>query len=384
VCACCNRPTGSAVALQRGQLLRQALVTVSSFDFRQIAERGDRSKNERLFRAAITAFCSLTRPSRNEIAKLEDLTLPLYDGVSIESLRFVAAALSEVEYAPIALIRRLAGESVDISAPLLLRSRALGDVDLIGLIGRHGLAHARVIGKRANLNSTIADLVRALNRSELRMVRNEPIEKEQPMKPALAAAIAEVVPVASAVEKQPRSVQAEPGSAAEAVREKLRAMMTPATSETPDWVAAEFSRGPRPGVYERLKGTALTGVRELFQTALADALAVDFRQARAITQRSAFGDLLAALKFLELPEEHAFVIAAALHPGEFGHAEAIRLFMRRYHLIHRDQAADRVRGWKEATLAAALKPEPQPTVLPHMPANNPGKPIAFGKALKAS
>jgi uncharacterized protein (DUF2336 family) len=161
-------------------------------------------------------------------------------------------------------------------------------------------------------------------------------------------------------------------------------MMTPATTETPDRVAAEFSRGPRPGIYERLKGTALTGVRELFQTALADALAVDLRQAEALTQRSAFGDLLAALKFLELPEEHAFVVAAALHPTEFGHAEAIRLFMRRYHLIHKDQAADRVRGWKEATLAAALKPEPAPTVLPHMPANNPGKPIAFGKALKAS
>src|SRR3954467_4519803 len=116
-----QQPGGSAVALQRGQLLRQALVTVSSFDFRQIAERGDRSKKERLFRAAITAFCSLTRPSRNEIAKLEDLTLPLYEGVSTESLRFVAAALSEVEYPPLQLVKRLAGESVDIAAPLLLR-----------------------------------------------------------------------------------------------------------------------------------------------------------------------------------------------------------------------------------------------------------------------
>ena len=76
--------------------------------------------------------------------------------------------------------------------------------------------------------------------------------------------------------------------------------------------------------------------------------------------------------------------AAALHPAEFGHAEAIRLFLRRYHLIHRDAAADKVRGWKEATLAAALRHEqPAPAALPHLPANNPERP-AFGKALKAS
>jgi uncharacterized protein (DUF2336 family) len=90
------------------------------------------------------------------------------------------------------------------------------------------------------------------------------------------------------------------------------------------------------------------------------------------------------LKALELPEESAFVIIAAIHPADFGHAEAIRLFFQRYHLIHRDAATDRLRGWKEATLAAALKPEPAPTVLVHQPANNPGKPAAPGKALRAS
>ena len=48
---------------------------MSSSDFRQIAVRADHGKAERLFRAAVTAFCSLTRPSRREIAQLEDLTL---------------------------------------------------------------------------------------------------------------------------------------------------------------------------------------------------------------------------------------------------------------------------------------------------------------------
>ncbi len=124
--------------------------------------RTEAGKAERLFRAAVSAFCSLTRPSRREIAQLEDLTLPLFDDVSVESRRYVAAALSECEYAPAALIRRLCEEPVDVAAPLLIRSPALSDVDLIALIGRHGLPHARAIARRRDLNPTIADLIREL------------------------------------------------------------------------------------------------------------------------------------------------------------------------------------------------------------------------------
>lgn len=395
------RSVGTDRGGDRSVSLRRALVQVSISDFRQIAEPGDRGKKERLFRAAIAAFCSLTRPSRNEIAKLEDLTLPLYEGVSAESLRFVAAALSEVEHAPHALILRLADESVEIAAPLLLRSKALTDIDLIALIGRRGLAHARVIARRPTLNPTIAALVRALNRAELKMVHNDRLEREEEMKPLQPAAPAAAVHGAEMV--VPRRADREapalgrPGGAAETVRDKLRAMMEPAarpatraatlrpeSRDMPEWVAEEFAAWPRPGAYEKLKGTALTGNRLLFQTALADALAVQFSQAQAITGPAALGDLLAALKFLALPEEHAFVIAAALHPSAFGHAEAIRLFLRRYHLIHREAAADKVRGWKEATLAAALTREPPAeAAFPREPANSPGRPV-FGTARKVS
>ena len=147
---------------------------MSSTDFRQIAVRADHGKPERLFRAVVTAFCSLTRPSRREIAQLEDLTLPLYDSVSTEARRFVAAALSECQNPPAALVRKLADEPVEIAAPILLRSNALTDIDLIALIGRHGIGHARVIACRPQLNPTIGQLVRALTKAA-----NRPVPKLQ-------------------------------------------------------------------------------------------------------------------------------------------------------------------------------------------------------------
>ena len=363
---------------------------MSSSDFRQIAERADSGKPERLFRAAVTAFCSLTRPSRREIAQLEDLTLPLYASVSPEARRYVAAALSECQNAPAALVRKLADEPVEIAAPLLLRSNALTDIDLIALIGRHGVAHARVIARRPKLNPTIDQLVKALVKSANRVVPISASNSEAPMKPQTAANASPA--------PQPPLESRMLGVAAEAVRERLRTMMRPAgepEAATEATTTLEYGRGPRPALYARLRDTALTGVRAFFQTALADALGIDFRQAQSIAGKSQFDDLIAALKFLELPEEQAFVIIAALHPGRFGHGEAIKLFLERYHLCHRQAAADRVRGWKAATLATAIRPArpsaetkapaepPASAETVHLPANNPGRPEAFGKALRA-
>ncbi|RWL94093.1 MAG: DUF2336 domain-containing protein [Mesorhizobium sp.] len=315
---------------------------MSSSDFRQIAIRTEAGKAERLFRAAVSAFCSLTRPSRREIAQLEDLTLPLFDEVSVESRRYVAAALSECEYAPTALVRRLAEEPVEIAAPLLTRSNALSDIDLIALIGRHGLPHARAIARRKELNPTIAALIRALERPTL--VKTRPPETVTRLTP-------KPEPVAKADTDRPVS-----GEAAENARRRLRSMMRPA-GDTAD--VNTFLGQP---AYVRLRETALTGNAAFFQTALADALEIDFATARSVTGQSGYAALLAALRALDLSEDRAFLIAVAVHPGEFPHPQAIRLFLDRYRLLHREAALDKVRAWKAETLSRAIRDKAADTI----------------------
>ena len=245
--------------------------------------RADHGKAERLFRAAVTAFCSLTRPSRREIAQLEDLTLPLYDSVSTEARRFVAAALSECRNSPAVLVRRLADEPVEIAAPLLLRSNALADIDLIALIGRRGIGHARVIARRPHLNPTIDQLVKMLLKSARPADPISTSNSQAPMKPQTAA---NALP-----DRQPPLESRMLGAAAEAVRDRLRMMMRPAAGEVAAPTTLEFGHGPRPALYAKLRDTALTGVRAFFQTALADALGIDFRQAQSITGKWHFDDL---------------------------------------------------------------------------------------------
>ncbi len=65
--------------------------------------------------------------------------------------------------------------------------------------------------------------------------------------------------------------------------------------------------------------------------------------------------MLAALRALDLAEERAFLIAAAVFPGHFAHAEAIRLFLERYRALDRDAALDRVRNWRMEAAALAVR-----------------------------
>ncbi|MER8692961.1 hypothetical protein NKI77_09945 [Mesorhizobium opportunistum] len=318
---------------------------MSSSDFRQIAVRTESGRAERLFRAAVSAFCSLTRPSRREIGQLEDLTLPLFDDVSLESRRYVAAALSECEYAPAALVRRLCEEPVDVAAPLLIRSRAVSDIDLIALIGRHGLPHARAIARRKDLNPTIADLIRALERPTLVRVRDpEAQAPAAPTAPIAAAATADVAQDGAAAQQAS-------GIAAENARRRLRSMMRTGDEA----LAAQVDAFPGSDTYVKLRETALTGNAAFFQTALADALDIDFSTARSLTANQNYAPLLAALRSLDFSEDRAFLITVAVYPGLFPHPQAIRTYLDRYRLLHRDVALERVRGWKAEMLHKAVR-----------------------------
>lgn len=307
---------------------------MSSANFRDIAVRGDVSKAERLFRAAVSAFCSLTRPSRRDATQLDDLTLPLFDMVSLDSRRYVAAALSECEIVPMELVRRLCDEPVSVCAPLLVRSRALGDTDLIALIGKHGVSHARAIARRPILNMAISHLAKALEGA----VSAQPDTSPAVQSPSPPQAPVEATAMGTGRDRQP----------AEEIRHRLRMMMRP---EFDGYEGATVRPVAGPACFAKLRDTAMTGNLTFFQTALADALKLNFRTARTITETSSHSPLMVALRALELSEEQAFLIACAVLPRQFAHPEAIRLFLDRYRALAHDMALERVRGWKVEMVA---------------------------------
>lgn len=237
-------------------------------------------KADRLLRAAVTSFCSIARPTRRETAQIDDLAAPLIAGASGETLRFVAAALSETPFAPPSLMRRLADLPVEISAPLLLRSPILTPIDLLALIGRHGSVHARAIAARPGLDERIVRLIASLE-----------IGPKEPM----------------------------PASAEEA-RDRLRAMMLPTRQSAPALQPAgnatvRLRWEGDPGAYRKLRSTALAGAPALFHTALADALGITPDHAREIAEDADPARLILALRALSLSEEEAFLVMQCLRPS---------------------------------------------------------------------
>jgi uncharacterized protein (DUF2336 family) len=120
---------------------------------------------------------------------------------------------------------------------------------------------------------------------------------------------------------------------------------------------------PAGSTYVKLRETALTGNAAFFQTALADALDLDFATARSFTESASYSSLLVALRALDLGEDKAFLITVAVFPLLFPHPQAIRIFLDRYRTLHRDVALQKVDEWKAAGLAGALHQ------IVHRPAN---------------
>lgn len=260
---------------------------MSSVEFRQFAASSESTKSDRLLRAAVSAFCSILRPSRQEVAQIEDLATPLLPQASRETLRFVAAALSECFNPPVTLVRRLCDETVDICAPLLVRSSALRDVDLLAIIGRHGLGHALAIERRRDLDPRIANLIASLKS------RNAPAAP------------------------QPTSMLPE-------TLEKLRAMMVPGAEAR----SARWTEAPTP--YLKLRSAALTGNPAILRATIASVFGIDGHAAAVLLADPTMTALKAVLKQLGLSAEEAYLLASAAQPHRFGTAAAIRTFIEDY------------------------------------------------------
>lgn len=304
---------------------------MSNSDFRHIARKGSIDRAERLFRAAVTAYCSLSHPIRAETVQLEDLTLPLYDAVSVETLRFVAAALSECSVPPPALVLRLCQEKPEICAPLLVKTTALSDADLVALIGKHGISHALVIARRKNLHPAIAALVSLMTRQ------------------------AGAKPHVTVVEAQPLPTEAGPdvlaANRADEARRALRSMMF-----SPYGQAAGQAE-----IYRDLRVAALTGQPDILRTALATALQIDDEMGTALLQPEHAATLITALRSLALTGEQAFLIAACAAPARFVRHAAISDFVEQFSARSISDARYQIESWRRENAVAST------LVAPNMP-----------------
>lgn len=299
---------------------------MSSADIRQISIQGHSRDADRLFKAAVGAFSALTRPGRLEIEQLDDLTGPLFNSTSDETRRFASAALSDCQRPPSQLLARLCREPIETAAPILVRSPAISDVELIAVIGTHGLPHARAIARRTGLNRAIIDLLRLFGDADIDRLLGHRMS-------AAAAGLA----------TKPTDVE----SPAELVRQRLRGMML-AASDIPavsrQWFGPDQTTAP--AASRRLFELALLPDRKIFLEALASVLGLHSAQTASLTRPRALWDFMVALRSLFVPGTTAFAIVELICAESPHGADQTRLFFRRYDGIRPDIARERVIRWR--------------------------------------
>lgn len=286
----------------------------------QSYSRADGSKADDLLGAAIAAFASITRPGRQDIHQLEDLAFPLLESATLRGKRQAAHAIAQIKDAPRRLVLSLANEPVEISAPVLLRSPVLRSEDLVEIIGKNGLAHARAIARRQSDDSLLKNVLRGFS------------------DPAIDRLLA--------LQENLAGLETDKSVTSETAHEKADESLA---SESSFFSTSALS-GP-----DHLIDTALLIDDQIFRTALADSLDVSFDRADRIIGKWPESHLPIALRALGMSASECFMIMSAVLGPVAADRESLREFIQIYRSIDQVKAVTLVRRWKANDMSKLLR-----------------------------
>jgi len=280
----------------------------------QSHSRADSSKADDLLGAAIAAFASITRPGRHDAHQLEDLAFPLIERATTRGKRQAAHALAQIEDAPRRLVLSLANEPVEISAPILLRSAVLRSEDLLDIISKNGIDHARAVARRQSDDPLLKNVLRSFN------------------DPAIDRLLALQENLAGLEPNRP------------VTSEDANSEVAESPIQTPSFSAPDY-----------LIDTALLIDDQIFRTALADSLDVSFDRADRIIGQWPETHLPIALRALGMSASEAFMIMSALLGPIAANRDHLREFIQMYRSIDREKAVMLVRRWKADDMSRMLR-----------------------------
>ena len=269
-----------------------------------------------IFSAAGTFVC-LPRPGRDDAIRLDALAVPLFENLSTEGKRRIAAVLSECRsIIPEQLCELLALQPLDISASLLISRAEIPDAILEKAIANGGEPHARIIALRHNISLSVKTRIDAFIESIVPMTQVLPLGAKQTLN---------------------TSPQTSAQTELEVAQERLRNMMMrktlPEDTYKPEANLSAFKTGNELTIVARFINLALAGEVDFLSTALADEWSAPFSAMRPVIQRNDLQTLSLLLKGLEFGATDTFAIASAFNPAAFGSRTAIAAFYLRFQAI---------------------------------------------------
>lgn len=126
-----------------------------------IALAGESSSERRreLLRGVTDMFFSGEAHGAAEMGLFDAVLGKLASEMEVAVRAELADRMSDAEAPPRSLMRRLAADEIEVSRPVLERSRALSDEDLVQLARTKGQDHLRAISRRPTVSTVVSDAI---------------------------------------------------------------------------------------------------------------------------------------------------------------------------------------------------------------------------------
>ena len=309
--------------------------------------------------------------------------LQLFDGVmdklaadmAAEVRAELAHRLADVNQPPTKLLRSLAEDTIQVAEPVLLRSNALSEQDLLRVVATKGQDHLRAVSRRENLTENVSDVIvergddttlnvllrnttASLSRKSVETVidratvnpdlhhavierRDLPVDLLNEMYFVVEARLREAI-LARNAELDPADVQA----ALDNSRKRMAARdgaLPPDYAEAEDHVRGLLARGPI--TPQMLVSFLRFGERTRFLVALAELTDIDFHTARRIMERREM-DALAIICKAAGFERTLFLTFAVLILETNGNMAKAQEYGNLYNSLTKETAQRTMRFWR--------------------------------------
>lgn len=356
-----------------------------------VAREGSSEKRRDLLREITDVFMAAPdRYTTSELQHFDVIMSRVTEQVEISLRREIAEKLADQAAAPKTLIRQLAQDEISVAEPVLRRSEALTEEDLIGIIRQRGQEHMKAITRRRRLPEKLsAELVErggeevlaslAANRgaaldapSMEKMVEHarsmkllqKPMTERLDLPPPLLTKMYFFVSAALKKEILKRSDYLDPALIDEAVKANREKILTRAVKQAQSEVSSAQSY-----IAEKVKANAVNEalIKELleqrrpteFLLAYSHLTGIDPSTAQAILKDRTWESLAIASRASGLERPTFAKIVFSLQRGELEQNRALRILD--LYLKIPQEAAERVmRFWRVRAQASAQTRPPGP------------------------
>jgi uncharacterized protein (DUF2336 family) len=126
----------------------------------ELAKEPSSEKRRQLLREVTSIFMAHPEDVNDaEMALYDEVMSQLSDDMETMVRAEIANTLSDAKSAPLGLLRRLASDEIEVAEPILTRSKALSESDLMHVVQTKGQDHLRAVSKREEVPESVSGVI---------------------------------------------------------------------------------------------------------------------------------------------------------------------------------------------------------------------------------